>query len=186
MGLTLIEAAKVETRLENLAVNEGRTKTDGVVEPLSGAVHLFGGDVDVDRSIADLQGPEARASQVEMKMRSMRLTLEAALINGDPIANQGRGFEVLARRLPSGSEMALSNGGSKFLVMSKAMRRQLNALARAAPAPPSSWPIASPAACCWWWWAGMDAAASRCSLPRAAATASACATAAMSPSPAPA
>jgi hypothetical protein len=191
MGLTLIEAAKYETRLENLAViktftegellsrlpfmnitggglfysveqelpsvgfravNEGYTKTYGVVEPQSEAVHLFGGDVDVDRSIVDLQGPEARASQVEMKVRSMRLTLEAALINGDPIANQGRGFEGLARRLPSGSEMALSNGGgaldldrldelidsvnsyggSKFLVMSKAMRRQLNALARAA------------------------------------------------------
>jgi hypothetical protein len=45
--------------------------------------------VDVDRSIVDLQGPEARASQVEMKVRSMRLTLEAALINGDATAKRG-------------------------------------------------------------------------------------------------
>jgi len=189
MGLTLIEAAKYEHRLEHLAViktftegellarlpfmnisggglfynvekelpssgfravNESHRQTYGVVDPQSEAVHLFGGDVDVDRSIVDLQGPEARASQVEMKVRSMRLTLEAALINGDPIASQGRGFEGLARRIPTSSPMAVDNGGSpldfkkldelidevnsyggpKFLVMSKAMRRQFNAQAR--------------------------------------------------------
>jgi hypothetical protein len=73
-------------------VNEGYKQSYGVVDPQSEAVHLFGGDVDVDRSIVDLQGPEARASQVEMKVRSMRLTLEAALINGDATANQGRGW----------------------------------------------------------------------------------------------
>jgi len=190
MGLTLIEAAKYETRLEHLAViktfsegellarlpfmniagggifysvekelpsvgfravNEGYRQSYGVVDPQSEAVHLFGGDVDVDRSIVDLQGPEARASQVEMKVRSMRLTLEAALINGDATANQARGFDGLARRLRPGEEMAINNGGTaldfdkldelidsvnsyggmKYLVMSKAMRRQLNALARA-------------------------------------------------------
>ena len=189
MGLTLIEAAKYEHRLEHLAViktftegellarlpfmnisggglfynvekelpssgfravNESHRQTYGVVDPQSEAVHLFGGDVDVDRSIVDLQGPEARASQVEMKVRSMRLTLEAALINGDPIASQGRGFEGLARRIPTSSPMAVDNGGApldfkkldelidevnsyggpKFLVMSKAMRRQFNAQAR--------------------------------------------------------
>jgi hypothetical protein len=133
------------------AVNEGYKQSYGVVDPQSEAVHLFGGDVDVDRSIVDLQGPEARASQVEMKVRSMRLTLEAALINGDATANQGRGFDGLAKRLTPGAEMAINNGataldfdkldelidsvnsygGSKYLVMSKAMRRQLNALARA-------------------------------------------------------
>ena len=189
MGLTLIEAAKYETRLEHLAViktfaegellswlpfmniaggglfysvekelpsvgfravNEGYKQSYGVVDPQSEAVHLFGGDVDVDRSIVDLQGPEARAAQTEMKVRSMRLTLEAALINGDATASQGRGFDGLAKRLMPGSEMALNNGGGaldfdkldelidsvnsyggmKFLVMSKAMRRQLNALAQ--------------------------------------------------------
>ena len=189
MGLTLIEAAKYEHRLEHLAViktftegellarlpfmniaggglfynvekelpssgfravNEAYRQSYGVVDPQSEAVHLFGGDVDVDRSIVDLQGPEARASQVEMKVRSMRLTMEAALINGDPVASQGRGFEGLARRIPTSSPMAVNNGGGpldfkkldelidevnsyggpKFLVMSKAMRRQFNAQAR--------------------------------------------------------
>ena len=122
MGLTLIEAAKYENRLEHLAVlktfsegellarlpfmniagsglfyyaeqelpsvgfravNEGYTQSYGVVDQRAEAVHLFGGDVDVDRSIVDLMGPEARASQIEMKVRSMRLTLEATVINGD-------------------------------------------------------------------------------------------------------
>ncbi|QPN69919.1 major capsid protein [Synechococcus sp. CBW1108] len=194
MGLTLIEAAKYENRLEHLAVlktfsegellarlpfmniagsglfysaeqelpsvgfravNEGYTQSYGVVDQRAEAVHLFGGDVDVDRSIVDLMGPEARASQIEMKVRSMRLTLEATVINGDTAANP-RAFDGLSKRLPPGDTMAIDNsagagsagapldfdrldelidsvnayGGSKVLVMSKAMRRQLNALAR--------------------------------------------------------
>jgi hypothetical protein len=194
MGLTLIEAAKYENRLEHLAVlktfsegellarlpfmniagsglfysaeqelpsvgfravNEGYTQSYGVVDQRAEAVHLFGGDVDVDRSIVDLMGPEARASQIEMKVRSMRLTLEATVINGDTSANP-RAFDGLSKRLPPGNAMAIDNcagagvagapldfdrldelidsvnayGGSKVLVMSKAMRRQLNALAR--------------------------------------------------------
>ena len=194
MGLTLIEAAKYEHRLEHLAVlktfsegellarlpfmniagsglfysaeqelpsvgfravNEGYTQSYGVVDQRAEAVHLFGGDVDVDRSIVDLMGPEARASQIEMKVRSMRLTLEATVINGDTASNP-RAFDGLSKRLPPGNPMAINNasgaipgaplnfdrldelidsvnayGGSKVLVMSKAMRRQLNALARA-------------------------------------------------------
>ncbi|TGG90692.1 MAG: hypothetical protein ERJ67_10185 [Aphanocapsa feldmannii 277cV] len=193
MGLTLIEAAKYETRLEHLAVlrtfsegellgrlpfmningsglfyaaeqelpavgfravNEGYSQSHGVVDQRAEAVHLFGGDVDVDRSIVDLMGPEARASQIEMKIRSMRLTLEATVINGDSSANP-RGFDGLSHRLQPGEAMVINNngtavagapldfdrldelidsvnayGGSKVLVMSKAMRRQLNALAR--------------------------------------------------------
>lgn len=144
------------------AVNEGYTQSYGVVDQRAEAVHLFGGDVDVDRSIVDLMGPEARASQIEMKVRSMRLTLEATVINGDTAANP-RAFDGLSKRLQPGDAMAIDNagsgsrsgsstalgapldfdrldeliysvnayGGSKVLVMSKAMRRQLNALARA-------------------------------------------------------
>ncbi|MFN5160626.1 MAG: major capsid protein, partial [Cyanobacteriota bacterium] len=122
MGLTLLEAAKYEKRVERLAVlktfsegellrrlpfrnliggslsfpaevklprvgfravNEGYRQSYGVIHNDSEFVHLFGGDLDVDRSIVDLQGPEARAAQTEMKVRSMRLTLEAAIIKGD-------------------------------------------------------------------------------------------------------
>jgi len=188
MGLTLIEAAKYETRLEHLAVlrtfsegellgrlpflningsglfyaaeaelpavgfravNEGYSQRYGVIDQRAEAVHLFGGDVDVDRSIVDLMGPEARASQIEMKIRSMRLTLEATIVNGDASAD-ARAFDGLAKRLPPADAMAIDNGDAplgfdpldalidsvdgmgrpKVLLMSRAMRRQLNALAR--------------------------------------------------------
>ncbi len=67
-------------------------------------MHLFGGDVDVDRSIVDLQGPEARAAQTEMKVRSMRLTLEAALINGkDTASKEGRSGKDWVRSVLVGS-----------------------------------------------------------------------------------
>jgi hypothetical protein len=180
MGLTLIEAAKYESRLEHLAViktfaegellswlpfmniaggglfysvekelpsvgfravNEGYKQSYGVVDPQSEAVHLFGGDVDVDRSIVDLQGPEARAAQTEMKVRSMRLTLEAALINGDATASQGRGFDGLAKRLSPGSEMALNNGGLR--VHWGAYHHGLECRRRVGPRrlnPPLRWP----------------------------------------------
>ena len=75
-----------ETKLHRVgfrAVNEGYRQSYGVINSDSEFVHLFGGDLDVDRSIVDLQGPEARAAQTEMKVRSMRLTLEAAIINGN-------------------------------------------------------------------------------------------------------
>ena len=150
MGLTLIEAAKYENRLEHLAVlktfsegellaqlpfmniagsglfysaeqelpsvgfravNEGYTQSYGVVDQRAEAVHLFGGDVDVDRSIVDLMGPEARASQIEMKVRSMRLTLEATVINGDSSANP-RAFDGLSQRLQPGDAMAIDNAGN--------------------------------------------------------------------------
>ena len=146
-------------------IGTGAAKGVTSVDQRAEAVHLFGGDVDVDRSIVDLMGPEARASQIEMKVRSMRLTLEATVINGDSSANP-RAFDGLSKRLQPGDAMAIDNagnggssssgsgstapgapldfdrldelidsvnayGGSKVLVMSKAMRRQLNALARA-------------------------------------------------------
>jgi hypothetical protein len=128
MGLSLIEAAKHETRVERLAViktftegqlisrlpfrnllggalkfavekkmprvgfravNEGYRRDYGAVENDTEFVHLFGGDLDVDRSIVDLNGPEARASQTEQKVRSMRLTLEAAAGRCTPRRSRG-------------------------------------------------------------------------------------------------
>jgi hypothetical protein len=62
-----------ETKLPRVgfrAVNEGYRQSYGVINSDSEFVHLFGGDLDVDRSIVDLQGPEARAAQTEMKVRS--------------------------------------------------------------------------------------------------------------------
>lgn len=131
------------------AVNEGYRRDYGAVENMSEFVHLFGGDLDVDRSIVDLNGPEARASQTEMKVRSMRMTLEAAIINGDATFDP-RAFNGLSKRLPPGGGQTIdngsgtvdikkleslvdsvnSNGGEKVLITSKAGRRQVSSAAR--------------------------------------------------------
>jgi hypothetical protein len=114
-------------------------------------VHLFGGDLDVDRSIVDLNALEARASQSEQKVRSMRLTLEAAIINGDASFDP-RAFNGLSKRLEPGSprtldneggtvkltklealvDSVIANGGEKVLITSKAGRRQISHASRQA------------------------------------------------------
>jgi hypothetical protein len=120
------------------AVNEGYRQSYGVINSDSEFVHLFGGDLDVDRSIVDLQGPEARAAQTEMKVRSMRLTLEAAIINGDDTFDP-RAFNGLSKRLAPGDEQTIDNGGSTLnllaleaLIASKAARRQISTASRQA------------------------------------------------------
>ena len=133
------------------AVNEGYRRDYGAVENDTEFVHLFGGDRDVDRSIVDLNGPEARASQTEQKVRSMRLTLEAAVINGDA-AFDPRAFNGLSKRLPPGGPQTVDNtsgsvkltrlealvdsvnayGSEKVLLTSKAGRRQISSACRAA------------------------------------------------------
>ena len=103
-----------ETKLPRVgfrAVNEGYRQSCGVINSDSEFVHLFGGDLDMDRSIVDLQGPEARAAQTEMKVRSMRLTLEAAIINGDDTFDP-RAFNGLSKRLVPGEDQTIDNGGS--------------------------------------------------------------------------
>jgi hypothetical protein len=143
-----------ETKLPRVgfrAVNEGYRQSYGVINSDSEFVHLFGGDLDVDRSIVDLQGPEARAAQTEMKVRSMRLTLEAAIINGDDTFDP-RAFNGLSKRLVPGEDQTIDNGGStlnllalealtdsvigyggdKVLIASKAARRQISTASRQA------------------------------------------------------
>ncbi|MCP9849209.1 major capsid protein [Cyanobium sp. Morenito 9A2] len=133
------------------AVNEGYRRDYGAVAQESEFVHLFGGDLDVDRSIVDLNGPEARASQTEQKVRSMRLTLEAAIINGDATFDP-RAFNGLSKRLVPGGAQTVDNisgtvkltkleavvdsvnalGGEKVLLTSKAGRRQISSACRVA------------------------------------------------------
>ena len=103
-----------ETKLPRVgfrAVNEGYRQSYGVINSDSEFVHLFVGDLDVDRSIVDLQGPEARAAQTEMKVRSMRLTLEAAIINGDDTFDP-RAFNGLSKRLVPSEVQTIDNGGT--------------------------------------------------------------------------
>ena len=132
------------------AFNQGYTESYASVKQQSEALRLFGGDIRVDKGIIDLEGPEARAYQIQSKTRAMRLAWEALFINGDANSSAAE-FDGLARRIPSGSSQYFTNGagninldkldeaidavdaqgGSKYLVMSKSARRALSKNARA-------------------------------------------------------
>tara|TARA_B100000035_G_scaffold194791_1_gene166298 strand:+ start:503 stop:1387 length:885 start_codon:yes stop_codon:yes gene_type:complete len=120
------------------------------VSQQSESLKLFGGDIKVDRAIIDMEGSEAKAYQIQSRVRAMRLAWEALFINGD--SNQSPSeFDGLAARLGSGSSQYFANGGgaldlnkldeaidnvdaqggTKYLVMSKSMRRALTRSTRA-------------------------------------------------------
>jgi len=134
------------------AFNDGYTESYATVKQQSEALKLFGGDIKVDRAIVDLEGPEARAYQIQAKTRAMRLCFEALFINGDSNSSAAE-FDGLANRIASGSSQYIENaatpdaldlgaldealdavdaqGGQKYLVMSKSARRHLSKVARA-------------------------------------------------------
>lgn len=115
----------------------------------SESLKLFGGDIKVDKAIIELEGAEAKAYQIQARVRAMRLAFEALFINGDSNKAPSE-FDGLAARIKSGSSQYLANGagglslakldeiidavdaqgGSKYLVMSKSARRALSRRAR--------------------------------------------------------
>ena len=120
------------------------------VSQQSESLKLFGGDIKVDRAIIEMEGNQAKAYQVQSRVRAMRMAWESLFINGD--SNQSPSeFDGLAARIQSGSSQYFANGGgaldlgkldelidnvdaqggNKYLVMSKSARRQLSRLARA-------------------------------------------------------
>ena len=133
------------------AFNDGYTESYATVKQQSEALKLFGGDIKVDRAIVDLEGPEARAYQIQAKTRAMRLCFEGLFINGDSNSSAAE-FDGLANRIASGSSQYIENagtpdaldlgaldealdavdaqGGQKYLVMSKSARRHLSKVAR--------------------------------------------------------
>lgn len=119
------------------------------VSQQSESLKLFGGDIKVDRAIVTLEGAEAKAYQVQSRVRAMRMAWEALFINGD--SNQSPSeFDGLAARIQTGSSQYFDNGGgaldlgkldeaidnvdaqggSKYIVCSKSMRRALTRQAR--------------------------------------------------------
>jgi hypothetical protein len=129
-------------------INETFDASVGVLNPQSERLKVLGSDVDVDTSIIDMRGPDAVADQVRMKVRSMRMTFEDHVINGDESTNP-RAFDGLKRRINAGSSQAINMngalslsaldelldacdamGGEKVLITNKKMRRHLNTASR--------------------------------------------------------
>lgn len=129
-------------------INESLDATYGVLNPQAEKLKIMGAEIDVDTAIIDMRGPQAIADQVQMKVRSMRLTFEDQFINGDESVNP-RTFDGLRRRINTGSSQAIAMGGAlslaaldelidacdamggnKVLIMNKTMRRRLNTASR--------------------------------------------------------
>ena len=161
MGLTLIEAAKYENRLEHLAVlktfsegellarlpfmniagsglfysaeqelpsvgfravNEGYTQSYGVVDQRAEAVHLFGGDVDVDRSTT-LNWDALRGRIASFGMRNSNCVAIA------PTATISNIIGVDASIEPCFGNLSVkSNLSGEFTVINEALVRDLKAL----------------------------------------------------------
>ena len=146
---------KREESLANVGfrhINQGLAEDYGQTSQQSEALKFFGGDVVVDRAILELEGPEARAYQVQSKIRAMRMAYERVFIKGSETASNGLEFDGLEKRCGEigstsqvidngggGLQLAAldemldtvdAQGGSKYLIMSKAMRRRLTQAAR--------------------------------------------------------
>jgi hypothetical protein len=129
-------------------VNEGFAESTGVLNPVTEALAIAGGDMDVDRFIVNTQGASVRTTHEAMKIKALAANITAKLIKGDSSSNP-REFDGWQRRV-AGSQIVSAGstaGGAALslakldeaidavdnpthLVMSKAMRRKFTAAAR--------------------------------------------------------
>jgi hypothetical protein len=130
-------------------VNESFSESSGVINPLTEALVIAGGDLDVDRFIVVTQGQSVRSTHERMKIKALSDLWTLKFIKGDSTSNP-REFDGLQQRLISGqviSAGATANGaalsisvldqaidqvdGATHMIMSKPMRRKFTAAARA-------------------------------------------------------
>jgi len=128
-------------------VNEGYQESVGVINPESEALKIFGGDLDVDRAIIDMQGPTVRSTHELMKVKALALAWTSSFIKGSSQIDP-RQFDGLQVRL-TGSQLIQNGSGAgsalslrqldaaidqtympTHLIMGKAMRRILTSAER--------------------------------------------------------
>jgi hypothetical protein len=129
-------------------VNESYTASTGVLNPLTEALVIAGGDLDVDKFIVDTMGPGQRAVHEVMKVRNLALTWTQKFFKGDSLSDP-REFDGLQVRVVGDQKIAAgstANGtplslavldeaidqtlNPTHLIMSKAMRRKFTAAGR--------------------------------------------------------
>ena len=129
-------------------VNEAYTPSTGVLNPLTEALVIAGGDLDVDKFIIDTMGASQRGVHEAMKIRALSLAWTRKFIKGDNQSDP-REFDGLQTRV-TGSQLisagSTANGAAlslakldeaidqtlnpTHLIMSKAMARKFSAAAR--------------------------------------------------------
>lgn len=126
-----------------------------VLNPQVESLRIIGGDLDVDLMTEQMLGTEARAYQMQSKVKALRLYLEKQILVGDSSTNP-KAFDGLKARIPAGSSQLITNAtngaglsldkldelidavdasqGQLFLVMNRTLRRRLSAANRVASA----------------------------------------------------
>lgn len=129
--------------------NEAHEESVGILNPESEALKLFGGDLDVDKAIVDMQGPQSRITHTLLKAKAARMALERTIIKGDStsnsrefdgwqkrvtgsqlISNAAAGAGLSLNKLDEGIDAVDAIGGQKYLVMSRSTRRRLTQAGR--------------------------------------------------------
>lgn len=129
-------------------VNEAYTPSTGILNPITEALVIAGGDLDVDKFIIDTMGANQRSVQEAMKIRALSLSWTQKFIKGDT-ASDPREFDGLQTRITGAQVISAgttANGAALSLakldeaidqtlnpthiIMNKAMRRRLTAAAR--------------------------------------------------------
>jgi hypothetical protein len=129
-------------------LNESYTESTGIINPLTEALKIAGGDLDVDVATVKMMGPNVRSAHEALKAKALGQELSRVMIKGDSEVN-AREFDGLQKRI-TGAQL-ISNGatsggdplslinldatidavvGATHILMSKAMRRRMTAAAR--------------------------------------------------------
>lgn len=130
-------------------INESYTESTGIINPLTEALRICGGDLDVDMAILKTQGEGVRAVHEQMKVKALAAEITRVLVKGDS-TSQPREFDGLQNRCTGDQlvEAGSTNGGdalslakldeaidqcagsSKVILLSKSMRRKFSAAMR--------------------------------------------------------
>jgi hypothetical protein len=129
-------------------VNGSYTPSTGVVNPLTEALRICGGELDVDKFIITTQGVQVRAAHEALKAKAIAAEITRVLIKGDSESDPTE-FDGLQKRITGSQliEAGTTNGGDPLslakldelidvttnptaLWMSKAMRRKLTTASR--------------------------------------------------------
>ena len=129
-------------------VNESFTPSTGVINPLTEALRLCGGDLDVDKFLIKTGGDGVRSTHEELKIKALAAEVTRVIVKGDS-TTEPREFDGLQARITgdqlvtvgttaAGDPLKLTSldelidtvSGLTHLLMNKTMRRRLTVAAR--------------------------------------------------------
>uniref|UniRef100_A0A6H1ZDX1 Putative capsid protein n=1 Tax=viral metagenome TaxID=1070528 RepID=A0A6H1ZDX1_9ZZZZ len=131
------------------AINEAYDESTGIINPLTESLKIMGGDADTDKALMKMEKNfgERRASDILMKTKAARTYFDKIFFDGDE-ASDPKQFDGLNKRLTGNQVITAGTNGANVienmldrlidavsgrpdaLLMGKAMRRQLNNLAK--------------------------------------------------------